>query len=181
MSLKVLTTTIMDLKKFFNKRISLKDADNGTIALMNNNKPAMYLLSPKRLSKLLEIELKYLQQNLDFCKQKKIFQSVNNDMSYQNIKFRMHKNWIPGNNFIKLSALWGIKLNFDITKEELRSFISYWQVENKMFYHVQWQQKLARIIQLNRKQYFYKKNKFKAKDINDIPKPDKFVPYGFKG
>lgn len=181
MSLKILTSTLIDLKELLNKSISFKNTDHDTIALMKKNKPAMYLLSPKRLSKLLKIELKYLKKNKKSCRsKKKLFKAMDDNINY-NEKFRMHKSWYPGKDFIQLSSLWGINITYEVTQEELQSFISYWQVENKICYHVQWQQKLARNIQLNRTQKIFNKKKFLSQDINYIPQPNNKIPYGFKG
>ncbi|STU57412.1 primosomal protein I [Klebsiella pneumoniae subsp. ozaenae] len=45
---------------------------------------------------------------------------------------------------------WGIALSQPVTPEELAAFVAYWQAEGKVFHHVQWQQKLARSVQISR-------------------------------
>lgn len=42
----------------------------------------------------------------------------------------------------------GIALSQPVTPEELAAFVAYWQAEGKVFHHVQWQQKLARSVQI---------------------------------
>lgn len=178
MLLKNLTSTIMDLKDFCNQKISLENAENGTIAIIGNNKiePIMYIISPNRLSILLKIEANIAKKKLDKYNKTILSDYVNNIK-----KFKMYKDWHPGNNFIKLASLWGVNLIQSITREELLSFISYWQVEHRMFYHVQWQQKLARSIQINRKKYFNKKNIFKNSELNKTIEVDEYIPDGFRG
>ncbi|VTP63555.1 Primosomal protein I [Leclercia adecarboxylata] len=53
----------------------------------------------------------------------------------------------------------------------------YWQAEGKVFHHIQWQQKLARSVQINRPS-----NGAQSKrDVNAFSEPDKQIPHGFRG
>ncbi len=76
-----------------------------------------------------------------------------------------------------MAALWGINLIQPVTDEELATFISYWQAEGKVFHHVQWQQKLARSVQISRAS----NNGAPRRDVNSVPQPDNSIPDGFRG
>ena len=95
-----------------------------------------------------------------------------------NKKFSMHPHWMPDKDFIRHAALWGIILTKEASKTELAAFISYWQAEGCFFYHIQWQQKLARSLQKSRS-IEYKLQK--KRDITYTPTPDKTIPHGFRG
>lgn len=64
-----------------------------------------------------------------------------------------------------------------VTAEELASFISYWQAEGKVFHHVQWQQKLARSLQIGRAS----NGGLTKRDVNTVSEPDNQIPPGFRG
>ncbi len=76
-----------------------------------------------------------------------------------------------------MAALWGIPLVQPVTSEELASFVAYWQAEGKVFHHIQWQQKLARSIQMNRATF----TSSTRRDVNAIAQPDDHIPDGFRG
>ncbi len=76
-----------------------------------------------------------------------------------------------------MAALWGIPLAQPATSEELASFVAYWQAEGKVFHHIQWQQKLARSIQMNRATF----TSSARRDVNAIAQPDDHIPDGFRG
>ena len=61
--------------------------------------------------------------------------------------------------------------------EELASFIAYWQAEGKVFHHVQWQQKLARSLQIGRAS----NGGLPKRDVNTVSEPDSQIPPGFRG
>ena len=63
------------------------------------------------------------------------------------------------------------------TPEELAAFTAYWQAEGKVFHHVQWQQKFARSLQINRAS----NGGQPKRDINAFSEPDKQIPNGFRG
>jgi DNA replication protein DnaT len=92
-------------------------------------------------------------------------------------KFPMYAGWQPDADFQRQAALWGIALSQPVTPEELAAFTAYWQAEGKVFHHVQWQQKLARSIQINRAS----NNGQPKRDINAFSEPDKQIPNGFRG
>ncbi|WP_353798015.1 DnaT-like ssDNA-binding domain-containing protein [Enterobacter cloacae] len=93
-------------------------------------------------------------------------------------KFQMHDNWNPDPQFIRRASQWGINLKAEITPFELADFITYWKAEGKSFHHDQWQQKLARSVQLSRTRPVAQQQR---RDINDVPEPDKTIPDGFRG
>lgn len=64
-----------------------------------------------------------------------------------------------------------------VTTEELASFIAYWQAEGKVFHHVQWQQKLARSLQIGRAS----NGGLPKRDVNTVSEPDSQIPPGFRG
>ncbi|MCH9308627.1 DnaT-like ssDNA-binding domain-containing protein [Escherichia coli] len=65
-------------------------------------------------------------------------------------KFSMHDSWIPSDDFLQVSSLQGIHLNCQPTPQELAEFRIYWMAEGKAFHHAQWEQKLARRLQVSR-------------------------------
>ena len=92
-------------------------------------------------------------------------------------KFAMYPDWQPDADFIRLAALWGVALREPVTTEELASFIAYWQAEGKVFHHVQWQQKLARSLQIGRAS----NGGLPKRDVNTVSEPDSQIPPGFRG
>ncbi|MCS5945841.1 primosomal protein DnaI [Klebsiella variicola subsp. variicola] len=79
--------------------------------------------------------------------------------------------------FQRLAALWGIALSQPVTPEELAAFVAYWQAEGKVFHHVQWQQKLARSVQISRAS----NGGQPKRDVNSVSEPDSHIPRGFRG
>ncbi len=65
-------------------------------------------------------------------------------------KFCMHESWSPSDDFIRVSSLQGIHLDCQPTPQELAEFRIYWMAEGKAFHHAQWEQKLARRLQVSR-------------------------------
>ena len=92
-------------------------------------------------------------------------------------KFALYAGWHPDVDFQRQAALWGIALTQPATPEELAAFIAWWQAEGKVFTHIQWQQKLARHLQINRAS----NNGQPKRDINAFSEPDKQIPNGFRG
>ncbi|ECM9840336.1 TPA: Pyocin large subunit [Salmonella enterica] len=92
-------------------------------------------------------------------------------------KFTLPENWKPDPDFIQRAALWGVNLKTDVTPFELADFITYWKAEGKAFHHDQWQQKLARSVQLSRT----KPARTQQRDVNAVPEPDSEIPPGFRG
>lgn len=92
-------------------------------------------------------------------------------------KFAMYQGWQPDADFTRQAAIWGVSLGEPVTPSELAAFVAYWQAEGRMFHHVQWQQKLARSIQMNRAA----NGGQPKRDITQLPDPDRTIPDGFRG
>ena len=83
----------------------------------------------------------------------------------------------PDADFQRQAALWGVALKEPVTAEELASFVAYWQAEGKVFHHIQWQQKLARSIQIGRAS---NGGMPKRDDVNSVSEPDSHIPPGLE-
>ncbi|WP_343189476.1 DnaT-like ssDNA-binding domain-containing protein [Buchnera aphidicola] len=154
-----------NLKNFLKNPLKiLKKIKKKKLIIFKKKIPIMYILNIKTFNKLLKYKIKYKNYKKKIKKTEK------------NKKFIMHKHWKPDKNFLKQASLWGIKLYKTATKTELASFISYWNAEKRSFYHIQWQQKLARNLQQIRNMINIKK-----KNINNISKLEYKIPYGFRG
>ncbi|WP_343192190.1 primosomal protein DnaT [Buchnera aphidicola (Formosaphis micheliae)] len=176
MSTKILVPTTITLKNFKKDPITaLNSAKEGALAVFKNNIPIMYAVTPTLLNKLFSINHLFQEK-----KQEQIKHNIKENKFLEKIpigKFIMYKEWKPDVDFLKQAAIWGIILHEPITHAELALFISYWQAEGRFFYHIQWQQKLARSIQQSRTLNL----KYKKRDINDLPQPDINIPEGFRG
>jgi DNA replication protein DnaT len=164
--MKILISDNVNLDLFCKNPIKMLEISNtGAVAILQNNAPVFYAITPSFFEKIFDI--KY---NLSYKNTKK-----------QNIdkKFAMHPQWTPDKDFIRQAALWGILLTEEILESELACFISYWQAEGCFFYHIQWQQKLARSLEKSRSLNNYTLQK--KRDITYIPKPDQTIPNGFRG
>lgn len=155
--------------------LELKSDKNGIIEILVNDSFAFYAITPDRLKSFLRFEEKQKIKHEDLSNKysKKTFSKK---QAFG--KFAMHDNWNPGKDFLKLAAVWGIYLKKPVNSEELASFTSYWQAEGKLFHHVQWQQKLARNIQISRTRQL--KSAFNQSS-NSISDPDTKIPIGFRG
>ncbi|WP_348769446.1 primosomal protein DnaT [Buchnera aphidicola] len=142
----------------------IKKTKNGTLSISKNKKILFYVITPSVLKKIFDLEYNFEQENIN---------------QEENIKkkFAMHQQWTPDKDFIRKAALWGIILEEEVSKHELTAFITYWEAEGCFYYHVQWEQKLARNLQKVRS--FNSINK--QKDITYIPSPDQKTPDGFRG
>ncbi|HDW8337945.1 TPA: helix-turn-helix domain-containing protein [Escherichia coli] len=65
-------------------------------------------------------------------------------------KFVMHEQWQPSDDFLRKSSLQGICLDSLPTAQELAEFRIYWMAEGKAYHQAQWEQKLARRLQISR-------------------------------
>ncbi|MEK8315395.1 DnaT-like ssDNA-binding domain-containing protein [Escherichia coli] len=65
-------------------------------------------------------------------------------------KFVMHEQWQPSDDFLRKSSLQGIYLDSQPTAQELAEFRIYWMAEGKAYHQAQWEQKLARRLQISR-------------------------------
>ncbi|QCI24686.1 primosomal protein DnaT [Buchnera aphidicola (Rhopalosiphum padi)] len=164
--MKILVSKNITLDLFCKNPVQIIEKEkNGTIAISKNKKTLFYVITPKVLKNLFDVE-KYGLKNETTKKEKKVIE-----------KFPMHSNWIPDKDFIQKAALWGISLNEEVSKYELASFISYWKAEGFFFHHIQWQQKLARSLERSRSMNLIKQKR----DITYIPVPDQKTPDGFRG
>ncbi|EES4810852.1 DnaT-like ssDNA-binding domain-containing protein [Escherichia coli] len=65
-------------------------------------------------------------------------------------KFVMHEQWQPSDDFLRKSSLQGIYLDSLPTAQELAEFRIYWMADGKAYHQAQWEQKLARRLQISR-------------------------------
>ena len=64
MSVKILSSTLVGLDGFCHDPLTtLQQADNGTLAVLHNNVPAFYAITPQRLAHLLALEAAAQQPN----------------------------------------------------------------------------------------------------------------------
>jgi DNA replication protein DnaT len=143
-----------------------------------DNAPAFYAITPERLAQLLDIEARLSRPVSDVALDTQFFEEPTSaPVAVPMGKFAMYSGWQPDADFQRQAALWGIALTQTATPEELAAFVAYWQAEGKVFHHVQWQQKLARSIQINRAS----NGGQPKRDINTISEPDNQIPPGFRG
>ncbi|MCL9672752.1 primosomal protein DnaT [Citrobacter sp. MNAZ 1397] len=179
MSSRILTSTVIGIDDFMRDHESvLARTEGGAVAVFANNSPAFYAITPERLAELLALESRLARPASDITLDNQFYEEpaatlVNVPMG----KFAMYAGWQPDADFQRLAALWGIALDQPVAPEELAAFIAYWQAEGKVFHHVQWQQKLARSIQINRAN----QGGAAKRDINAISQPDSQIPPGFRG
>ena len=179
MSSRILTTSIAGIDAFMrDPRGVLTHAEGGTLAVFADNAPAFYAVTPERLAQLLEIEAKLSRPASDVMLDNQFFdEPTSAPVAIPMGKFPMYAGWQPDADFQRQAALWGIALAQPATPEELAAFTAYWQAEGKVFHHVQWQQKFARSLQINRAS----NNGQPKRDINAFSEPDKKIPDGFRG
>lgn len=156
----------------------LQKSASGAVAVFANNAPAFYALTPERLAQLLELEAKLARPTSDIALDAQFFDEPSAaPVAVPMGKFAMYAGWQPDADFQRLAALWGIALTQPVTPEELAAFVAYWQAEGKVFHHVQWQQKLARSVQIGRAS----NGGQPKRDVNAISEPDNQIPRGFRG
>ena len=179
MSSRILTTRVAGIDAFISDpRGVLRNAEDGAVAIFADNAPAFYALTPERLAQLLEIEARLSRPASDVMLDTQLYEEpADAPVAVPMGKFPMYDGWQPDAEFQRLAALWGIALAQPVTQEELASFVAYWQAEGKVFHHVQWQQKLARSLQMGRAA-----NGGQPKhDVNALSQPDNQIPPGFRG
>ncbi|RWR03325.1 primosomal protein DnaI [[Pantoea] beijingensis] len=181
MSVKLLTPNIIALDAFHHDPSgALAAAERGMVAVFDNNAPAFYALTPDRLAQLLALEDVAGRAVSDVALEDGLF---NDELAHPAAipvpsgKFVMYDGWQPDDDFIRLAAVWGVSLNTAVSPAELASFVAYWRAEGRVFHHVQWQQKLARSVQLSRAA----SGSQQKRDLNHIPEPDQEIPKGFRG
>lgn len=179
MSSKILTSDIIGLEAFCREpREALARTGQGTLAVFDQNAPAFYAITAERLAYLLSLEAQLAKPASDVTLEDPFFEDAPDaaPIPAPMGKFAMYPGWQPDPDFQRMAALWGITLTQPVTPEELSSFVTYWQAEGKVFHHVQWQQKLARSLQMGRA-----KPGGQTHDINALGQPDYKVFKGFRG
>ncbi|UDG81453.1 Primosomal protein 1 [Candidatus Profftia lariciata] len=186
MSVKILDSLITSLDIFSaDPEKVFKSGNNDIISVFHKNMltPIFYAVTPEKMAKLLAFEnmcnISNSEVVLKDCllNDKKLTSSLKN-ISIPLKKFAMYVGWQPDKDFLRMAAMWGYNLTCPVNKTELASFVDYWQAEEKVFYHIQWQQKLARSIQ----QYRIIKGATQIKkDINYTSEQYCFIPQGFRG
>lgn len=181
MSSRVLTADIVDINAFRRDPDSvLAQAERGAVAVFDNNAPAFYAVTPERMAELLAKEAQLAAPQTDVVLDAQLYEEFVDPAQPVPApagKFRMYLGWQPDAEFQRMAALWGIPLAQPVTPQELASFVTYWQAEGKVFHHIQWQQKLARSVQLNRAA----SGNGARRDVNAIAQPDDHIPDGFRG
>lgn len=181
MSVKILTAMLTSLDTFCQHPLTTLDsAEQGAVAVLDNNIPVLYALTPQRMAELLASERVSRQQHanvmLDNCLYSEALPPVKTVTAPAG-KFPMYQGWQPDVDFLRQAAVWGVMLTSAVTSAELASFVTYWQAEGRVFHHVQWQQKLARSVQLSRTISVNQQKR----DINHLPESDHAIPDGFRG
>ncbi|ORM63380.1 primosomal protein DnaT [Pantoea rodasii] len=177
MSVKILSSTLVGLDGFCQDPLAvLQQADNGVLAVLHNNAPAFYALTPQRLAQLLALEAAAQQPN-DVTLDDSLFHTDAAPIAMPVGKFAMYQGWQPDQDFQRQAAIWGVALSEPPTAAELATFVAYWQAEGRLFHHVQWQQKLARSVQMNRAA----NGGQPKRDITQISNTDYDIPDGFRG
>lgn len=177
MSVKILSSTLVGLDGFCQDPLAvLQQADNGVLAVLHNNAPAFYALTPQRLAQLLALEAAAQQPN-DVTLDDSLFHSDAAPIATPVGKFAMYSGWQPDQDFQRQAAIWGVALSEPVTAAELATFVAYWQAEGRLFHHVQWQQKLARSVQMNRAA----NGGQPKRDVTQISNTQYDIPDGFRG
>ncbi|WP_437887376.1 primosomal protein DnaT [Phytobacter sp. V91] len=179
MSSRILTSTVIGVDEFMRDHASvLARTEGGAVAVFANNAPAFYAITPARLEQLLTLEARLARPASDVALDSQFFaEPTAAPMQVPMGKFAMYADWQPDSDFQRMAALWGVALAQPVAPEELAAFVAYWQAEGKVFHHVQWQQKLARSLQIGRAN----NNGLQKRDINTLSEPDKEIPTGFRG
>ncbi|MGU9867538.1 primosomal protein DnaT [Kluyvera ascorbata] len=179
MSSRILTPNVIGIDAFVaDPAAILAQTQGGALAVFANNQPAFYAITQERLAQLLALEEKLSRPGSDVTLDAQFFEEPTPaPIAIPMGKFAMYAGWQPDAEFLRLSALWGIALSEPVTPEELASFVAYWQAEGKVFHHVQWQQKLARSVQMGRAN----NNGQTRRDVNSISEIDTRIPPGFRG
>ncbi|MBT0722230.1 primosomal protein DnaT [Tatumella sp. TA1] len=177
MSVKILSSSIIGLEQFFqDSATAIAQAESETVTVFDNNQPIFYALSSARLSQLLAAEAQ-LQNQSAISLEAEFFDEPVAKIKVPAGKFALYAGWQPDTDFLRQAALWGIALGEPVTDEELAAFIAYWQAEGRIFHQVQWQQKLARHLQLSRGS----PQSTSKRDITQVAVPDHNIPNGFRG
>ena len=179
MSSRILTPDVIGIDALVQDHAAvLAKSASGTVAVFANNAPAFYAITPDRLAALLALEEKLSQPGSDVALDAQLFEEPQSTpVAVPMGKFAMYADWQPDADFQRLAALWGVALREPVTAAELASFVAYWQAGGKVFHHVQWQQKLARSVQISRAS----NGGMPKRDVNTVSEPDNQIPPGFRG
>lgn len=178
MSVKILANTIITLEQLRDPSLDVfTDDSQGIVAVFNNNRPVMYLLTPERIRTLLAAEETLLARPQIELEQQFFADDSRMMNPIPQGKFCLYHGWQPDSDFIRQAVIWGIKLLQPVNEKELAAFIDYWRAEGRAYHHIQWQQKLARSVQLNRAS---RVNEGRS-DFTLIDEPDSTIPKGFRG
>ncbi|WNN70368.1 DUF1376 domain-containing protein [Kluyvera cryocrescens] len=98
-------------------------------------------------------------------------------------KFPITSEWLPGQDFVKQAALWGIQLGSEpgYSPEELQQFRDFWEPEGKVKHHQQWEQAFAQSLRNSRAQPRNFTGGSKKTAGIKISQPDTTIPPGFRG
>ncbi|POT56089.1 primosomal protein DnaT [Citrobacter amalonaticus] len=179
MSSRILTPDVIGIDALLHDHHAvLAKSATGAVAVFANNVPAFYAVTPARLAQLLALEEKLARPGSDVTLDAQLYEEPQSvPVVVPMGKFAMYADWQPDADFQRQAALWGVALREPITAEELASFVAYWQAEGKVFHHVQWQQKLARSVQISRAG----NGGLPKRDVNTVSEPDNHIPPGFRG
>lgn len=181
MSSRILTPDVVDIDAFRrNPGGALAHAERGAVAVFDNNAPAFYAVTPARMAELLALEKQLAAPRSDVALEAQFFDEGNDVAQPVPVpmgKFAMYPGWQPDSDFQRQAAIWGVALSEPVTAAELAAFVAYWQAEGRLFHHVQWQQKLARSVQMNRAA----NGGQPKRDITQISNTDYDIPDGFRG
>lgn len=152
MSCRILTPDVIGIDALVDDHQTvLAKSEGGAVAVFANNVPAFYAVTPARLAELLALEEKLARPGSDITLDAQFYDEPQpSPVAIPLGKFAMYPDWQPDADFQRQAALWGVALKEPVTAEELASFVAYWHAEGKVFHHVQWQQKLARSVQISR-------------------------------
>ena len=179
MSSRILTPDVIGIDALLHDHQTvLAKSEGGAVAVFANNAPAFYALTPARLAQLLALEEKLARPGSEVALDAQFYEEPQPvPVAVPMGKFAMYPDWQPDDDFQRQAALWGVALREPVTAEELASFVTYWQAEGKVFHHVQWQQKLARSVQIGRAS----NGGLPKRDVNTVSEPDNQIPPGFRG
>lgn len=179
MSSRILTSDVIGIDVLLHDHHAvLAKSTGGAVAVFANNAPAFYAVTPARMAELLALEEKLSRPGSDVALDAQFYEEPEAaPVAIPCGKFAMYPAWQPDADFQRQAALWGVALREPVTAEELAAFIAYWQAEGKVFHHIQWQQKLARSVQISRSS----NGGMPQRDINSVSEPDNHIPPGFRG
>ncbi len=94
-------------------------------------------------------------------------------------KFPITEAWVPGPDFVRQAALWGINLGDEpgYTAEELHQFRDYWICEGKVKHQTQWEQTFAQSLRTSRSAA--RARKPGGSGGHGVSVPDTSIPNGF--